>query len=126
MPERKCFFCGSTDLVYLPLFRISGLETSVHDNVDSWVCVDCGRIDLTAKPEQIKAILDSRKEKEQKDARLSEIHREIAELNKEISDLKAVVADENQTVKAVKEASKRIPELEKELGKLRKELQRIL
>ena len=126
MSDRKCFFCGSTDLVYLPLFRISGLDTEIHDNVDSMVCVECGRIDLMAKPEQIKAILDSREKKQKKDAKLSEIQKRISELNKEIKDLKAIVDDENQTVKAVKEAMRRIPELEQELEAQRKELQKIL
>lgn len=126
MSDRKCFFCGSTDLVYLPLFNINGLETSIHDNVDSMVCVACGRMDIMVKPERIQAILDSRREKEQKDARLADIQKRISELKKEIADLKAIVDDENQTVKAVKEAARRIPELEAELEVQRKELQRIL
>ena len=126
MSDRKCFFCGSADMVILPLFRISGLEISTHDYVDSYVCMDCGRMELTAKPEQLQAIRDSRRERERKDAELADIHERISSLNREIAELKLIVDDENQTVKAVKEAARRIPELEAELEVQRKELQRIL
>ena len=122
MAEKKCPYCGSTSFVQIPLVVVSGLDVGSTENVTTTACVECGHVEIIAKPEVIQKTLDSIKQREEKDAKIAEIKKEIDATKKEIDRLKKVVVDENQTVKAVREAKDQITHLGNQLRTLESKL----
>ena len=117
MTDMKCPSCGGTDFVPYQFAEYVISEFKPH--VDSFVCVNCGRVEFYARESDLKATVVNFKAKQEREAKLAEekarAEEKIRGYKKELEGLKAIVNDENQTVKTVKEAQARIIEIEKEL-----------
>lgn len=110
----KCPNCGKTEFV--PMDIVSILATEGRQIVDSFVCLNCGRVELfmpkelvDKRIEQIR-VAEERKQAEEK----RKIERE--KLTKRMNNLLSFLDDENHTLKELKEAQLKLNEIQRELG----------
>ncbi len=106
---KKCSVCGCEELIPYKFGGIDG-EPGVFfvSNAESFACTECGHIEFYARMEDIQRIMDMqelvRRDKEKKDAALSELA--VARVERER--LLSITEDETQKLKAIREAREKL------------------
>ncbi len=118
MQSRYCIACGCEDLIAMPLMHLIVLDGECWSYVDTFACPECGRMEIYAKPEEIKKAIQNKKIDEEREAKLASLKKELDRLKSHHSELASLIADENQTVKAIREAKELMNSLENDIRSL--------
>lgn len=121
----KCPNCGKTDFEKMDLYDIIILDGSAKQLVDSYVCMNCGRVELFMPKELIEKKNNERNNERRYQEELKQaqenLNRQEARLQSHIRELEDFIKDENNTLKAIKSAQEELSETQKQLKKIRED-----
>lgn len=112
----KCLNCGKTKFESMPLYEIYCTEGGAKQLVESYVCTNCGRIELYMPKNLVDKRLEQKRiaaeKKQAEEARKKEEER----LRTRMQELELFLQDENRTLKELKEAQKELTEIQNKLN----------
>lgn len=113
----KCPNCGKTDFEQMPLYDISfATRGQAEQLVDSYVCMNCGRVELFMPQELIDRRIQQKRQEAERQKAEAERKREGKRLRDRMQELEKFLQDENNTLKQLKEAKKELDEIKTKLG----------
>ena len=111
----KCPNCGKTEFENMPLYKMHCVESWPDQLVHSYVCINCGRVELYMPQELIDERMEQKRiEAERKQAEENR-RREEEKLKIRMQELETIIKDENRTLKELKEAQKELTEIQDKL-----------
>lgn len=112
----KCPNCGKTDFEQMQLYEIYCTEGSAQQLVQSYVCMNCGRVELFMPQELINKRIEQKRIAEEQRQATENRKREEERLRNRMQILEEFLQDENHTLKELKEAQRELTEIQDRLN----------
>lgn len=112
----KCPNCGKTEFEQMQLYQIHCTEGGATQLVKSYVCMNCGRVELVMPQELINKKIKQKRIAEERRQAEENRKREEERLQKRMQELEKFLQDENHTLKELKEAQKELTEIQDKLN----------
>lgn len=111
----KCPNCGKTEFEQMQLYENYCTEGGVKQLVQSYVCMNCGRVELYMPQELINKKIEENRIAEERRQTEENRKREEERLRKRMKELEAFLQDENHTLKELKEAQRELTDIQDKL-----------
>lgn len=112
----KCPNCGKTDFEQMKLYEIYCTEGGAQQLVQSYVCMNCGRVELFMPQELINKRIEQKRIAEEQRQAAENRKREEERLRNRMQILEEFLQDENHTLKELKEAQRELTEIQDRLN----------
>lgn len=112
----KCPNCGKTEFEQMQLYEIYCTEGGAKQLVQSYVCTNCGRVELYMPQELIKKRIEQKRVAEEKKQAEENRRHEEERLQKRMCELEKFLQDENHTLKELKEAQRELTAIQNKLN----------
>lgn len=111
----KCPNCGKTEFEQMQLYEIYCTEGGAKQIVQSYVCMNCGRVELFMPQESINKRIEQKRVAEERRQAEENRKREEERLRNRMQELEAFLQDENRTLKELKEAQRELIDIQDKL-----------
>lgn len=112
----KCTNCGKTQFEQMQLYEIYCTEGGAKQLVESYICVNCGRVELYMPQELINKKIEQKRVAEERRQAEENRKREEERLRNRMQELEIFLQDENHTLKELKEAQKELTKIQDKLN----------
>lgn len=112
----KCPNCGKTEFEQMQLYEIYCTEGGAKQLVESYVCMNCGRVELFMPQELINEKIKQKRIAEERRQAEENRKREEERLRNRMQELEQFLQDENHTLKELKEAQRELTEIQDKLN----------
>ena len=112
----KCPNCGKTEFEQMQLYQIHCTEGGATQLVESYVCMNCGRVELFMPQELINKKIEQKRIAEERKQAEENRKREEERLRNRMQELEQFLQDENHTLKELKEAQRELTEIQDKLN----------
>lgn len=111
----KCPNCGKTEFEHMKLYEIYCTEGGARQLVNSYVCMNCGRVELFMPQELINKRIEQKRIEEERRQAEENRKREEERLRFRMQELELFLKDDNHSLKELKEAQKELIEIQNKL-----------
>ena len=112
----KCPNCGKTEFEQMQLYEIYCTEGGAKQLVESYVCMNCGRVELFMPQELINEKIKQKRIAEERRQAEENRKREEERLRNRMQELEQFLQDENHTLKELKEVQRELTEIQDKLN----------
>lgn len=112
----KCPNCEKTEFEQMDLYGICYCDGYSKQLVESYVCMNCGRVELFMPQELINQRIEQKRVAEERRQSEENRKREEERLRNRMKELEIFFQDENHTLKELKEAQKELTEIQDKLN----------
>ena len=112
----KCPNCGKTEFEQMQLYEIYCTEGGAKQLVQSYVCMNCGRVELYMPQELINKRIEQKQIAEEKRRAEENRKHEEERLQKRMCELEKFLQDENHTLKELKQAQRELTDIQNKLN----------
>ena len=106
----------------MPLAHLIVLDGEYRELIDSYACTECGHMELYAKPEELKKVIECNKRAEEKMRAIASYQKELDGLMARQSELESFIQDEEQSVRSIREAKEELSSLGSEISSVRSKI----